>query len=78
MKIPFDDNSGEKYSLEININDIDAGDGVVLKLNRRACEAFSVIFSQLALSNEGEHIHLGYDESEPQGPGIRIVLHDNT
>lgn len=78
MKLPFDENSGETYSLQINANEIDAGDGVILTLNRKACESFAMLFSQLALASEGEHVHLGYDETEPQGPGIRIVLCDNT
>ena len=76
IEIPFDNNTGEKYSLDINIPEIETGDGVVLKLNKEACASFSKLFS--ALANEEEtHIHLGYDESNPQGPGFRIEI-ENT
>ena len=78
MEIPFDNNSGEKYTLDIVPNEIEAGDGVVINLNRKACEAFAQLFSQLAKEPDGTHIHLGYDESEPQGPGFRLVRNDNT
>jgi hypothetical protein len=78
MEIPFDNNSGEKYSLEINEKEIDTGDGVVLTLNKKACVSFAKLFAELADSNDSTHIHLGYDHEEPQGPGIRIVLDDNT
>lgn len=78
MRIPFDDNSGEKYTLEIFAEQIGTSDGIVLTLNKKACKAFADIFNQLALSDIGSHIHLGYDESEPQGPGFRLVLDDNT
>ncbi len=78
MEIPFDKNSGEKYLLNIIPNDIEIGDGVVLTLNKKACEAFARLFGELAKQKSGTHIHLGYDESEPQGPGFRLVLSDNT
>jgi len=77
MDIPFDNNSGEKYTLEVNISEIEIGDGVTLKLNKKACESFSKLFSDLSKSEE-THVHLGYDESEPQGPGFRIVVTENT
>jgi hypothetical protein len=77
MDIPFDNNTGEKYSLGINIDEIDTGDGVELKLNKKACESFSKLFALLAESKE-THIHLGYDETEPQGPGLRIIVSENT
>jgi len=78
LEIPFDNNTGEKYVLEILENEIESGDGVVLKLNKRACIAFSEIFKQLANSESTEtHIHIGYDEEEPQGPGFRIELSDS-
>lgn len=77
IEIPFDNNTGEKYTLEINVSEIETGDGIVLKVNKKACESFSKLF--LALANAEEtHIHLGYDESEPQGPGIRIEVYENT
>jgi hypothetical protein len=78
MEVPFDNNSGEKYSLDISVDDIDTGDGVVLTLNKKACESFAQLFGQLAASEDGAHIHIGYDESEPQGPGFRLVRNDNT
>ena len=78
MEIPFDNNSGEKYVLDVVPNDIDTGDGVVLTVNKKACEAFAQLFNQLAKESDGTHIHLGYDESEPQGPGFRLVRNDNT
>ncbi|WP_139339051.1 hypothetical protein [Marinobacter lutaoensis] len=78
MEIPFDNNSGEKYVIDVVTSDIETGDGVVLTLNKKACEAFAKIFSELAKGSDGTHVHLGYDESEPQGPGLRLVLSDNT
>jgi hypothetical protein len=78
MEIPFDNNSGEKYVLNVVPGDIESGDGVVLTVNKKACEAFAQLFSQLAKEPDGAHIHLGYDESEPQGPGFRLVRNDNT
>ena len=74
MDIPFDNNAGEKYTLTIAVAEIESGDGIVLNLNKKACESFSKLFADLANSEEGNHIHLGYDESEPQGPGFRIVV----
>lgn len=73
MKIPFDNNSGEKYSLEIDSKNIETGDGVILTVNRKACESFAKLFTDLANSESETHIHLGYDEECPQGPGFRIV-----
>jgi hypothetical protein len=78
MKVPFDENSGEKYQIEVFPADIDSGDGIVLTLNKKACAAFSELFSQLASASEDTHLHLGYDESEPQGPGFRVVLRNDT
>ena len=49
MEIPFDNNSGEKYVLDVVPSDIDTGDGVVLTVNKKACEAFAQLFSQMAL-----------------------------
>ena len=78
MYIPFDNNSGEKYTIEINVSEIETGDGVVLTLNRKACESFSELFTSLAKMEDADHIHLGYDESEPQGPGLRITVSEDT
>ncbi|HCK0611273.1 hypothetical protein KW517_21960 [Vibrio fluvialis] len=78
MEIPFDNNSGEKYAIDVVPSDIEVGDGIFLTLNKKACEAFAKLFSELAKGPDGTHIHLGYDESEPQGPGFRLVINDNT
>ena len=78
MEIPFDINTGEKYTLVINASEIEEGDGVVLKLNKKACESFSMLFASLSKSGDETHVHLGYDETEPQGPGFRIVVSENT
>ncbi len=78
MEIPFDNNTGEKYSLDISVEDIDSDDGVTLTLNRAACLSFAKLFSDLAKTENDTHLHLGYDESEPQGPGFRVVLSENT
>ncbi len=76
MEIPFDNNSGEQYKLEIVESEIEGGDGVILTLNRKACESFAKLFFSLAHEENCEHVHLGYSESEPQGPGVRIVVSD--
>lgn len=78
MEIPFDNNSGEKYSIKIDIDEIEVGDGIVLTLNKKACESFATVFKQLAFAEDGTHIHIGYNESEPQGPGLRLIRKDNT
>lgn len=77
MIIPFDNNTGEIYTLDINVSEIETGDGIELKLNKKACESFSKLFASLA-SSEETHIHLGYNQSEPQGPGFRIIVSENT
>jgi hypothetical protein len=74
MKIPFDNNSGEIYKLEIAVSEIENGDGVVLTLNRKACESFAALFLAMASEKSCEHVHLGYNESQPQGPGFRIIV----
>ena len=73
--IPFDQpDSMAKYQIEINVDQIETGDGVVLVGNQAAFLALSQVFAQLALDySEGSHLHLGYTEEEPQGPGWRIV-----
>ena len=78
MNIPFDNNSGEKYSIVVSVDDIESGDGIVISLNRKACESFAKLFLQMATTEDGTHVHLGYDESEPQGPGVRLELRENT
>lgn len=76
MEIPFDNSSGEKYAFEIFEELADEGDGIVLTLNKKACLGFSKLFAELAEQNNETHIHIGYDEDEPQGPGVRIILKD--
>lgn len=76
MYIPFDDNSGEQYEIHAIKEDMDSGDGIVLTLNRKACEAFEQVFAQLKNEPNGAHIHLGYDQDEPQGPGFKIVVQE--
>ena len=34
MEIPFDNNSGERYVLDVITSEIETGDGVVLTLNK--------------------------------------------
>jgi hypothetical protein len=76
LNIPFDQkNSKARYEIDVKVNDIETGDGVILALNREACLALSKVFDQLALgADEGFHLHLGYTEEEPQGPGWRILV----
>lgn len=78
MDIPFDNNEGEKYTFEIIETQIETGDGIILTLNRKACLAYADFFKSLAKQENGCHIHLGYDQDEPQGPGFRVVLQDDT
>lgn len=77
MNVPFDNNSGERFSFDVNEGEIDAGDGIVLVLNRKACESFAKLFTSLAESEESTHLHLGYDHECPQGPGFRIEVNDD-
>ena len=74
--VPFDNEPDAKYEIEVFPDDIDLGDGVVLALNRQACIAFAKLFVQLSEQSE-MHLHLGWDNEAPQGPGIRIVRNDN-
>jgi len=76
MYIPFDNNTGETYSLEIDQEAIETGDGIVLKLNKKACLAFAELFTTMAKEVNCSHVHLGYDQNEPQGPGFRIEIID--
>ena len=78
MYIPFDNNTGEKYEIRICQDDIATGDGVVLVLNKKACLAFSELFATLASESNNGHVHLGYDQDEPQGPGVRIEVFEDS
>ncbi len=79
LVIPFDNpDTGARYEIDVRVNDLDSGDGVVLAVNREACLAFSQLLQQLANQEEdAAHLHLGYTEEVPQGPGWRIVLTGN-
>jgi hypothetical protein len=77
--IPFDqDASDAKYQIAIRPNDWEAGDSVILAVNREACKSFSDIFNQLASCKvDNFHLHIGCTEEEPQGPGWRIIVNEN-
>jgi hypothetical protein len=74
MEIPFDQpGSTAKYEIDFFPRDAASGDGIILAANREGLLALAETFRQLAES-ESAHLHLGYDEREPQGPGFRIML----
>jgi hypothetical protein len=77
MEIPFDNNTGEKYTLDVDEENIETGDGVVLVLNKKACVAFAKLFTTLAETDGCSHLHLGYDHDCPMGPGFRIEVNDD-
>ena len=79
LSIPFDQPDSQGcYEIDVNLQDIEKSDGVILALNREACLALSSIFQQLAaVQQEGFHLHLGYTEENPQGPGWRIVVNQS-
>ncbi len=76
LVIPFDNpDSCARYEIDVHVEDIDSGDGVVLAVNREACLALAQLFQQLGNQEEDNiHVHLGYTEEVPQGPGWRVVL----
>jgi hypothetical protein len=74
--IPFDNEPEAKYEIEVFPDEIETGDGVVLALNRQACIAFAKLFVQLSEQPE-MHLHLGWDNDAPEGPGIRIIRNDS-
>ena len=78
MLIPFDQkDSKAKYEFVIDSAEAETGDGIILNANREALLAFAELFRDLA-SHDGEvHIHLGYTEEDPQGPGFRIVANNS-
>ena len=73
--IDFDNNSEARYEATIREADAKTGDGLVVSATREACLAFARTFAQL--SERGGHVHLGYSDEEPQGPGIRIVVNSS-
>jgi hypothetical protein len=75
LHVPFDSDPEARYEVELMPADVEDGDGIVLFVTPKACIAFAALFVQL--SEKGGHVHLGYSEENPQGPGIRIQLsHD--
>ena len=78
IMVPFDNPPAGKYEIEVDTDNIENGDGVILKLDKDACLSFAKIFGSLALGSKksGYHVHLGYDEKTPEGPGFRIKLVD--
>lgn len=76
MIIPFDQpDSKGRYEIALFPTVAEVGDGVILAADRDGFLALASIFMQLAESDtEHNHIHLGYDEQNPQGPGFRLVL----
>ena len=76
ITIPFDSGDAGRFEFEVYPDRIEKGDAVVLALNREACRSFSAVFAQLAEGNypEGYHFHLGWNERDTFGPGLRVVL----
>ena len=76
MQIPFDDQkSNAKYEIDLRPDQADTGDGIILAANREGLLALAETFRRLADSAEADnHLHLGYTEEVPQGPGFRITL----
>lgn len=73
--IPFDQpNFAGKYEFVLDSANADLGDGLVLYADRESLLAFAALFQQLASQSEPTHVHIGYTEQEPQGPGVRIAL----
>jgi hypothetical protein len=75
--IPFDqEGTVARYEITVSEKDLDAGDGILLACNREGLLALASVFQQLAdpSTPDGSHVHLGYNEMEPQGPGWRITL----
>ena len=78
MEIPFDQlNSLAKYEIDFFSEHAASGDGIVLAANRQGLLALAETLHQLAKAEPESHLHLGYNEQEPQGPGFRIVLNSN-
>lgn len=69
-------NDATKYEIDFFPADAELGDGIVLALNKAACLEFAKIFAQLATNETltSTHLHFGYTNEVPQGPGFRIEL----
>ncbi|MDQ3039645.1 MAG: hypothetical protein M3R16_07605 [Pseudomonadota bacterium] len=76
MLIPLDQpGSKARYAVDLYPEHAETGDGIVLAANREGLLALAETLRQLAESPEPDnHLHLGYSEQVPQGPGFRIVL----
>ena len=77
IAIPFDLGNAGRYEIEIFPEDADAGDGIVLAVDKTACASLAQVFGQLATGDyqDGYHVHLGWNEEDTQAPrGFRIVL----
>lgn len=78
MKIPFDQpNALAKYEIDFCPEHAAAGDGIILAANKEGLLALAETLRQLAETDPDNHLHLGYNEQEPQGPGFRIVLNSS-
>jgi len=73
LRVDFDSDPAARYEILLRPADAATGDGVVLVASPRACSSFARLFAQLAEA-KATHVHLGYTEEEPQGPGFRITV----
>lgn len=73
IAVDFDNDAAARYEILVHPDDAATGDGVILIASPRACTSFARLFSQLA-EGKASHVHLGYTEEEPQGPGFRIAV----
>jgi hypothetical protein len=75
LTVPFDQpNFTGRYEFVLDPSRAENGDGVLLYADQEALLAFATLFQQLAAPHAPTHVHLGYTEQEPQGPGVRIIL----
>lgn len=73
ITVDFDNDAAARYEINVRPDDAATGDGVVLVVSPRACTSFARLFAQLG-EGKASHVHLGYTEDEPQGPGFRIAV----
>jgi hypothetical protein len=74
LLVDFENDSSARYQVVLQPQEAQTGDGVIITLNRNGCLALARLFAQL--SDKGGHVHIGYTDDEPQGPGVRIVVDD--
>lgn len=76
MEVPFDQPGFDgKFQIAVFPEAEELGDSVILAANREGLRVFANLLQQLADSpDEQNHVHIGYDETDPFGPGIRITL----